>query len=229
MGATPPKRQGKGMVSMSLRSCLIFALALGLLLALPCSEANQEGGGEVYGQSKWPEGGGGGGGGGGGRSRALSEDDAYSPDDDLEGLRKFRERADAAAAEDRARAQDSAQQAGEEMPPEEEGIRELDDKVSNMTHIALLKVMALSWPSEGEFGSKVEASLPPSSGLDYSWTRANRKALRIITEVDHKTMQAPSEEILLALGYRHFHGIGTSKFEQLHPTLPDDGYCRDLE
>lgn len=86
------------------------------------------------------------------------------------------------------------------------------------------QVMALSWPSEGDFGRKVSASLPPQAGKDYSWVRANRKAFRIITDVDHKTSQAPSEEVLMALGYRHFHGIGTSNhllvFHQSKMTIP---------
>jgi hypothetical protein len=31
--------------------------------------------------------------------------------------------------------------------------RKLDDAAINRTHLALLQVVALSWPSEGEFGA----------------------------------------------------------------------------
>jgi len=81
----------------------------------------------------------------------------------------------------------------------------------NISQTALLQVIALSWPSEGPFGLKVQKNFPPTSPRRYSWLQAQRRSFQILADADMKTREAPTEEVLLALGYRYLHGIGTRR------------------
>lgn len=120
------------------RGSRVLLAAVVLMLLMPpasCARAAVAG----LGGGLEAAGGGGGGAGGGGM---LTEDDAYAPDDDIEGLKQFREKVAAADAAGAAEAADLALAGGGlgvESPPDERD-KELNEKVANMTHIALLKV-----------------------------------------------------------------------------------------
>jgi len=91
-------------------------------------------------------------------------------------------------------------------------LTEADKKAMNKSHAALLKVISLSWPSEGTFGEKVAKGFAPDQTRRYSWLRAQRKAFQILRDSDMKSRaSSPSEEVLLALGYRYLHGVGTRR------------------
>jgi len=91
-------------------------------------------------------------------------------------------------------------------------LTEADKKAMNRSHAAMLKIIALSWPSEGAFGEKVNKEFPPDQPLRFSWLRAQRKAFQLLLDSDMKSkVSGPSEEVLLALGYRYLHGVGTRR------------------
>jgi TPR repeat protein len=101
---------------------------------------------------------------------------------------------------------------GEASLAEEPPLTEVEKKAMNKSHAALLKVISLSWPSEGAFGAKVARGLPADQPRRYSWLRAQRKAFQVLLDSDMKARsKAPSEEVLLALGYRYLHGVGTRR------------------
>jgi hypothetical protein len=91
-------------------------------------------------------------------------------------------------------------------------LTEADKEAMNQSHAALLKVVSLSWPSEGSFGNKVAKGFPADQTRRYSWLRAQRKAFKVLVDSDMKSRSTgPSEEVLLALGYRYLHGVGTRR------------------
>ena len=101
-------------------------------------------------------------------------------------------------------AMDASGQLGEPLGEGEVALTEADKKAMNKSHAALLKVLSLSWPSEGAFGEKVSKGFPPNQPRRYSWLRAQRKAFQILRDSDMKARDSgPSEEVLLALGYRY--------------------------
>ena len=95
---------------------------------------------------------------------------------------------------------------------DEPNLSEADKTAMNQSHTALLKASALSWPSEGVFGNKVASNFPSEHPRRFSFLRAQRKAFQLLLDSDMESrVAAPSEEVLLALGYRYLHGIGTRR------------------
>ena len=91
---------------------------------------------------------------------------------------------------------------------EEEPLTEEEAAAINRSRAVLMKVVSLSWPSEGSLGLRFAEK---STAKTFSWPKAEVKAMAMLTAIDEELRDAPSEEILLALGYRHFYGIGTEK------------------
>mmetsp|Transcript_49319 Transcript_49319/g.102882 ORF Transcript_49319/g.102882 Transcript_49319/m.102882 type:complete len:411 (-) Transcript_49319:4-1236(-) len=91
---------------------------------------------------------------------------------------------------------------------EEEPLTEEEAVAINRSRAVLMKVVSLSWPSEGSLGLRFSEQ---STAKTFSWPKAEVKAMAMLAAIDEELRDAPSEEILLALGYRHFYGIGTEK------------------
>jgi len=131
----------------------------------------------------------------------------YDPDEeDLAPMRALRQESLEPLATEEGVAE--AEPAAEGQPPVS---TEQDGLAINISQTALLQVMALSWPSEGPFGTKVQLNFPASGPRRYSWLQAQRKAFQILSNADMRTRDAPTEEVLLALGYRFLHGVGTRR------------------
>jgi len=142
-----------------------------------------------------------------------AEDDAvyHIEDDDLEPSSLVADRGPL-PDEDAAAGGDSGDGGGEVGLAEEPALTEAEKRAMNKSHAALLKAISLSWPSEGAFGEKVARELPADQPRRYSWLRAQRKAFQVLLDSDMKARsKAPSEEVLLALGYRYLHGVGTRR------------------
>ena len=96
----------------------------------------------------------------------------------------------------------------EEVGDDEEPLTEEEAASINRSRAVLVKVVSLSWPSEGALGLKFYEQ---NNTKNFSWHKAEAKAMAMLVAIDAELRDAPSEEILLALAYRHFYGIGTPK------------------
>jgi TPR repeat protein len=97
---------------------------------------------------------------------------------------------------------------GDDGGDDEEPLTEEEAAAMNRSRSVLVKVVSLSWPSEGVLGLKFSEQ---NSTKNFSWSKAEAKAMAMLVAIDAELRDAPSEEILLALAYRHFYGIGTPK------------------
>ena len=91
---------------------------------------------------------------------------------------------------------------------EEEPLTEEEAAAINRSRAVLMKVVSLSWPSEGSLGLRFAEE---DAAKTFSWPKAEAKAMTMLAAVDAELRDAPSEEVLLALAYRHFYGIGTAR------------------